>query len=502
VTVSRPADEPAENATLASEATEGVLWTVLQKWAVRIGGFLTIAILTRLLSPHDFGVVAVALTVLPLLYLLSDFGFASYVIQASEVHPRMLSTAFWYSCGSGILLALGLGFIAGPIGDWLDVSGLSSVLWGCAPAVLFVTFSSVPQALLRRRMAFRALALQSVAGAVAGQIAAIALAVAGFGVWALVGQLVVSEFVVSVAAWVSARWVPRLLFSRHEFMRMASFGTKIVGVEAVGLVRSWGETAIIGNVIGLAGLGYLRIAQRLITVTQDLSAAAIMPVSTVTFARLRDNPERLRRAYMRALTVSYAVVAPIMTVVTVGAPVIIPLLFGSGWTESIHPAQALSIAGILTLGATLDNALCIGTGRPGAWFVYAVAIDALTLGTTAVAVHFGLFGVSIGFVAVAIIATISRWWLVTRLIGTSPRELAAGFGRLGIVLAISGGFGLLAMELTGGLPSLVRLTVTAIAVFITNAAVVRVLMPETYETLDVQLRQRLFRRLGIRVQVA
>src|SRR6478752_2724448 len=115
---------------LAGETTRGVLWTVVQKWSMRIGGFLTIAILTRLLNPHDFGVVAVAMTVLPLLYLLSDFGFATYVVQASEVDERLLSTAFWYSAGSGLVLAAALALLAGPVSHMLGLAGLSAVLWG------------------------------------------------------------------------------------------------------------------------------------------------------------------------------------------------------------------------------------------------------------------------------------------------------------------------------------------------------------------------------------
>lgn len=491
-----------DDTDLAGQTTRGVLWTVVQNWAVRIGGFVTIAILTRLLSPHDFGVVAVALTVLPILYLLSDFGFAAYVIQADEVDDRLLSTAFWYSSVSGILLALALGLIAGPIGSLLDVDGLGKVLWGCAPAVVAVTLASVPQALLKRRMQFRALAMQAVAASAAGQAVAIALAIAGYGVWALVGQLVVSELVIGLAAWVAAGWWPRLRFSFREFMTMASFGTKVVGVQAIGLVRSWGETAIIGSVIGVAGLGYLRIAQKLIQVTQDLSAAAILPVSTVAFARLRENGERLRRAYLRASTVSYAIVAPILVLVAVGAPSIVPVLFGSGWDDSVLPTQALAIAGILTLGATLDQALFYGCGRPGEWFVYALGVEAVTLATTAGAVHLGLAGVSIGFTVVAAVATVVRWWLVKRVIGTSFLDLAANFGRVAFTVGVAGGLGLLTMELTSSLPALVRLIPTGVVVLATHLTLMRTFIPEAYETIDVQLRQRLVRRFRAKEQLA
>ena len=273
-------------------------------------------------------------------------------------------------------------------------------------------------------------------------------------------------------------------------------------MDAVALLRSWGETAVIGSVIGVAGLGYLRVSQRLIQVTQDLSAAAILPPSTVAFARVRHDPERLRRAYLRATSVAYAVVAPAMVIVAVGAPALVPLAFGSSWEASVLPAQALAIAGILTLGAMLDHALFLGSGRPGTWLAYATVIDALTLGTTAVVAHQGLAWVSFGFVGVALVATIARWWLVARLVDTSPWGLALGFGHFAIVAAGSGLVGLAAMQLTGGLPSVIQLAITGIAVLVAHIALMRPLMPDAFETLDMQLRRRVFRRLGVRARVA
>ena len=190
---------------------------------------------------------------------------------------------------------------------------------------------------------------------------------------------------------------------------MTKFGTNVTAVEFSAMARVWAETAIVTLALGVSGLGYLNIAQRLVQTAQDLSSAAVVPVSTVVFAHVRDASERLTRAYRRALETIYIIVMPIMIVLAVGAGHVIPLVFGSGWTQSVHPTTALSAAAVLTLGASLDNGLFYGAGRPGRWLIYALITDALTVATTAFAVRYGITGVSVGFVFVAAVATVVRW---------------------------------------------------------------------------------------------
>lgn len=465
---------------LAGRAASGVLWTVLQKWVVRFGGLLTVAILARLLSPDDFGVVAIAMTVIPLVYLLSDLGFSTYVVQVADASQRVLSTAFWYSAGAGLLLAGGLVAIAPALGAAFALPAVVPVLTGLAPAVLLVALASIPVALLRRRLEFRTLALQSFAAGAIGQGAAIGAAVAGWGVWALVLQLLVNQAVVLGFAWGAARWRPSLRFSRRQFGTMLRFGSNVVGVELVALVRLWAETAIVVSALGVTALGFLNIAQRLIQATQDLSAAAILPVSTVVFSQIRESVDRLRAGYLRALELSYVVVMPVMVVVAVGAPHIVPLLFGGQWGASVMPAQALAVAGIMTLGAMLDNGLFYGVGRPGRWLAYAVGVDLLTVATTAFAARFGIVGVAVGFVGVAFVATLARWLLVGRLVAASPFVVARPFALVAVAGAVSAAAGIAVMAATAGLPALVALAVVGAVVVAVHAGVVRLVLPVAF----------------------
>ena len=150
---------------LGRSAAAGTLWLTGQKWVARLSGLVTIAILTRLISPEDFGVVAAASTVTPFVLLLADLGLSTYVVQEKQLDQRLLSTGFWFSVSAAMALAAVLVVFAPVIASAFHLSEAGPVLRGLSLSVVFVVLGSVPTALLRRGMQFRMLALQGVVSA-------------------------------------------------------------------------------------------------------------------------------------------------------------------------------------------------------------------------------------------------------------------------------------------------------------------------------------------------
>lgn len=484
---------------LAGDAASSVLWTVAQKWVIRVTGLVTIAILTRLLSPEDFGLVAIALSMLLLVQLLSDLGFSTYIVQAENPTARTLSTAFWFSAAAGLVLTGLLALCAPLVGLILRTPDAVPVVQGLAPAALLVALGSVPLALLRRDLRFRAIAIQAAVAGAVGQAIAIVFAFGGLGVWALIAQTLSYQLLATTLAWWAARWRPTGGFSGRALGEMASFGVKVVGIEFVALGRAWAENAIIVIFLGTTGLGYLSIAQRLIQIFQDLTTTALVPVSVVVFSRIRNTTDRLRSGYLRAQSASYAVVVPVMVVLAAGAPALIPLFFGDQWGPSVVPAQILAIAGIFTLGA-LDQGLFLGLGKPGSWFVYAVVIDAATVGATMAAVHFGLSAIAVGFLLVAISATSARWVLVGRQLQAHWWTVAAPLARCAVpaAAAAAGGFGV--AHAASDLDPLVELALVGAVILTVYLPLIRWSMPDTW--LEVRrLVVSLVRRVGIGISV-
>ncbi len=463
-----------DDAALGTGVASGVLWMAAQKWVARLSGFVTLVVLTRTVSPAGFGVVAAAMAVIPMVYLLSDMGFSTYLLQADEIDPRSLSTAFWSSMTAGAVLSLGLLAGAPLVATMFRTPELTPVLRALVLAIVPTVLGAVPLALLKRALAFRVVAIQAAVAAILAQAVAIAMALLGTGVWALVSQVVVTQWVVALMSWRSSRWVPSMTLSPSLFRQMSVFGFRVSSVDLAATGRMWAESWIITVSLGPTALGLLNVGQRLVTVALDLSAAPLIPVSTVVFARLRGSAHGLRVKYLKALGVAYAVVSPLMILIVVTAPLSVPLLFGQQWTASVQPTQALAVAGIITLGAMLDQGLFYGLGRPGAWLGYALVVDGATVGMTAVAVRWGPTGVAVGFVVVAALATVARWLLVARQLDLSPRTVARPFLILALPAAATMVVGALALRAVSGpaapLPALV---VTGAATVVTYLLLLR-----------------------------
>jgi len=491
-----PPIDPVPELDIGRSAAEGVVWLTVQKWAIRVLSFVTIAVLTRLLKPEDFGTVAAAATVLPFFFLLADLGFAAYIVQVKRTDRRMLSTAFWFSMSAGILLCGSLFLLAPLLGAVFAASGVVPVLQVLSIWVMVTAVGSVPTALLRRDMRFKTIAAQGAAAAIIAQVVAVIMAFSGMGVWALVAQSLVAAVFATMLAWWTVTWHPTWEFSGVDFVRMARFGGKVLGVEFVAMLRAWGEAAVISATLGLAALGYMSIAQRLVQIVQDLTGSAIVPVTNVAFAKIRDSAPRLRDAYGRALKVTYAALSLPLTIVAVAAPLMIPIVFGNGWEQSFQVAQVLALAGTLSVGAWLDHGLFYGLGRPGTWFVYAVVIDALTFATTLFTVRWGLVAVATGFLCIATIATIVRWFLVARALQASARVIAGPFVYLITVVGCMGAAGWVGTLWTTALPTWLALVLIVLVMCAVHLGITFLMArPAIREALRIASRFKIGSRL-------
>lgn len=484
-----PETTDSSTPTVTSQAASGIVWLTVQKWVVRVLGIVTIGVLTRLLSPETFGIVAAASTVLPFFSLLADLGFAAYIVQAHKTTAHMLSTGFWFASLAGLVLCGILAAIAPLLGVLFANMEVVPVLRMLSLSVVLTGFSSVPIALLRRSMRFSVLAWQSAVAAGVAQVGAIILAVLGYGVWALVAQTLISAAISCILSWIAVDWRPTLEFSRRDFRTMAQFGGQVLGVEFVAMARAWAEAAIISVNLGMAGLGFLSIAQRIVQVVQDLTGGALVPVSTVAFAKIRESPPRLRAGYIRSLRTTYAAMAPALTLLSIAAPQIVPLAFGDGWSDSYQVAQILALAATLTVGAALDHGLFYGLGKPGRWFIFAVVVDIATVCTTAALANLGLTAVAWGFLVVAVLATVVRWFLVAELIGSHVRDVAGPFKLLLLVVIFPGIAGWLALHAATSLPALASVTLAGLALLTVYAAIMRLFAKDVVDELTRLLRR-------------
>ena len=379
--------DPQEH--LGKRAASGFLWLAAQKWAVRVSGFATLVVLTHQISPHDFGVVAAAMTVIPIVYLLADLGFSTYLLQTDDIDEESLSTAFWTSVAAAVVLSSGIVGRRPADGEGIPHRRARPGAAGAGPRGRRRSRRRA-LALLRRNMVFRAVAMQAPRRGPARPGRGRLLALRGDGVWALVAQLIVTQWVIAILAWRRLAWLPSLRLSPPRLRQMAVFGVRVSTVDLVATLRIWAEGWIVTVALGPAALGLLNIGQRLVLVAQELVAPRWFRLDGRLRPRARrgrpaayDVPQGARRRVRRGLSHDDPDRGH--------CPGADPLLFGDKWTGPCGPRRRLRSPASSPSGRcwTTDSSTVSGGGHVAR---YAVVVDGATVATTAFAVRWGLTG--------------------------------------------------------------------------------------------------------------
>lgn len=295
---------------------------------------LSTMILARLLFPDDFGLIAMAATVVNLLFLFKDAGLSTATIQQKRLTQCQVSTLFWLNVIAG--LCLGLATLASaPLMIWLyDEPSLLPMLAVLALGVFLSSLGVQHEALMRRRMAFRKVALSDITSLSLGIVVAICLALAGFGWWALVAQKVVQMASSAILNWILCDWKPSFSFRWNESRQQFNVGLNVSAFNFVNYFSRNGDNVLIGWFWGSSALGvyskaYDMLLGPLSQVTQPLYGL-MLPL----LARLRDDSSRYHNAYIKIMGLANLVVLPVAgTMITVPDALVLTL-FGPGWEQA------------------------------------------------------------------------------------------------------------------------------------------------------------------------
>ncbi len=478
-----PTDGDRGDGGLARTAAAGAFWSVAQNLLTRVTAFVTVLILARLLSPSDFGVVAIASTLIPILQVLADLGITIYVLQHPAPTKLIYHTYFWISTSIALVGGAALVLAAPLIADAFGEPSAGPVMQALAPTALLVTLGAVPQTMLRRELRFKEVAVQSAIAAIVSQAVAVAAAVAGLGVWALVLQTLTLQFLATLLAWVATRYRPAFQFSRSELRKMVGFGGNYVVSTGLQTAAQLLVNFIITSTLGVAALGYLNIVQRLTRVVTDVVLSAVLQVSTVAFAMIRESPDRLRSGYLRSFSTMYTLLVPLMVFIAASATHLVPFMYGDQWDASIAPGMVVAITSIFLVDS-LDHALYAGVGRPRLWTLYALYSSVLIVAATWIGASLGgLQAVVVGGLIASIVVTTIRWFVTARVLGARRWDVVGRFLQVGVPGAVAAGAGYLAAWLTADLPDLVGVVLVGLAVLAVYLPVFRLTARDTWTEL-------------------
>ena len=325
----------------------------------------SLALLARLLDPTDFGLLGMVTAFTGVLSVFRDFGLSTATIQRATVTEQQTSTLFWINILVGAALTVLVLVFAPALASFYREPRLFWVTTAVAPGFLFNAAGVQHSALLQRQMRFTALALIDIFSLMASTLAAIAMAKAGYGYWALIAMTVSLPLFTTIGLWLATGWVPGRPRRCADLRSIMRFGGTITLNSIVFYVSTNLEKVLIGRFWGAEAIGLYGRAYQLIKIPTDIVNSAVGQVAFSALSRVQDDPVRLKSYFLKGYSLVLAVTIPATLACALFADDIIPFFLGPKWIDAVVLLQIFSptvfvLAIANPLGWLLDSLGMVG----------------------------------------------------------------------------------------------------------------------------------------------
>jgi PST family polysaccharide transporter len=382
-------------ADLTGRSVRGGLWTISSQAMQFIMQSISTVVLARLLMPSDFGLVAMVTAITGLGQAFAELGLSEATIQHPEISHEQVSTLFWVNVGLGLALTSITASLAPVLAWFYREPRLRNITLVVSLVFLLGGLRVQHDALLRRQMRFRVLALRDAFCYMFAVPVAIGLAWRGFGYWAIVALPLVMSVGQVLSSWLLVRWLPGLPRRSAHVRSLISFGGSIAASYLLFSINSSADNILIGWYWGAGPLGLYSRAYNLLMLPVRQLAGPARSVAVPGFSRVQDDPARLARYYLRATNLMVWITALLFGFLFVAAVPVVVLTLGNRWRAAAPVFQILVIAALGQLLLEISLWLFVSRGMGANLLRTLAAITPLIIGSYAVGLPFGIKGVAL-----------------------------------------------------------------------------------------------------------
>lgn len=385
------------HADVKNRAIRGAGATIFANAVSFLVHFLSTIILGRLLTPNDFGLVAMVTTFSLLFQNFGVNGFTEAIIQKEDLDHDTMSTLFWLNAAISSSLTV-VFMLMGPLLVWFyGEPHLNLIVIGVAFSIIMGAMSTLHMGILRRNMKFHLTSGIEVVARTASIVVAVFLACFGWGYWALVANTVTYPLVVAIGGWTFCGWRPASPSSGTKILSILTFAFHTYGNFALNYFSRNIDKLLIGWRYAAQSLGYYKKAYDLFALPANQLVAPLANVALAALSRLTDEPDKYRRCYLDALSILAFVGMPLSAMLTLSGIDIILLVLGPQWTKAgeIFCYFGASIGIMLIYGT--QGWLHLSLGRPDRWVRWGFFECIATSAFFVCGLPFGSEGVAIGY---------------------------------------------------------------------------------------------------------
>ena len=403
--------------SLAHRATHATLWSALEI-AARYGVQISVmVVLARLLTPADFGMIAMLLVFTAVAALLVDSGFGTSLVQKQRTSDDDETTVFLSGLAISALVGGALWLAAPAIAAFYSQPKLVPLTRLLVWALPLGAFAAVPDALLTQRMDFRARANAEVVASLCSGTLAVLLAWRGFGVWSLAWQSIAAIGTRAIMLWLFSHWRPRGRFSMASFRLLFGFGSYMLLSNLLNTISIRLQSLLIGKLFDSRTLGYYTLAQNTQQAPAQFMSGVLNRVGLPVFSTVANQPAKLVDALRLSLRVALFVFVPCMVGIAVAAKPLIAMAYGQRWTPAAPLLTILAFSATFWPLHVLNLAAIGAQGRSDLIFRLEVVKRIVSIGLILASSPFGTLAIAWAVLASGLFGVFVNTWYSKRLLG-------------------------------------------------------------------------------------
>ena len=383
---------------LKNAALNSAKWTTVEKFFVQVLQFVIQTILARLLAPADFGIIGMISVFLIVSQQFLDSGFSIALIRKQDCEKKDYSTAFYFNIFVGLIFSVFFFFISDSIAVFYKMPDLSLFTKVLGLNLFLLSLSIVQKTIYVKKFDFKSIAINSILSISISGFVGILLAYNGYGVWALITQMLLNSFIASLIFWIHSSWRPQWVFSIPSFKYMFSYGSKLLLTGIISSVMSNVTSLIIGKRYTSSDLGYYTRAEKFATVPSMALFGIFQSVLYPLFSSVQDNNDELIKVQKRVLQCSSCLLFFLMLLLCVLARPLILFLLTEKWSAAIVILQLLCISSMFSHIGLINIILIQVVGRSDLVLKYSIMGIPITLLILFAAMSHGIIAICIGYI--------------------------------------------------------------------------------------------------------
>jgi len=388
-----------------SKIVSSFFWKFLERGGTQGIQFVVQIVPARLLFPQDYGLIALVAVFISFANIFVVSGFNTALIQKKEADEVDFSSVFYLSLSLAALIYFVLFVTAPVIAGFFREPQLIIVLRVLSLTLFFGAINSVQNTYLAKNMMFKKQFFSSVGGILVSGIVGVAMALIGCGVWALVIQQLVNQFIITIILWFTVKWRPRLIFSLKRTKILFAFGWKLLVSSLLDATDKNIRTLSIGRYYSSDMLGYYNRGQHIPTLISNNLNTSIQSVMFPAFASHQDDRKRIKHMMKRAIRVSSFIMFPMMVGLAVISEQLVEILLTNKWMSVVPFLQISCAAEALTHIHVINLQAINALGRSDTFLRLEIAKTAIGITVLFISMPYGIYAIAWGVFFSSLIAT-------------------------------------------------------------------------------------------------